>query len=97
MNVKKIVATTLTISLFGMNSMIMPAYATHDKKVIKSQVTEYKFADVNLDWWKNYNDEILEGYIVKAVNNNQDLKIATLKVEESRQNVKLQFSKELPS
>lgn len=76
---------------------VLPVYAIHDKKVIKSQVTEYKFTDVNLDWWKNYNDEILEGYIVKAINENQDLKIATLKVEETRQNVKLQFSKELPS
>lgn len=75
----------------------MPAFAIHDKKVIQSQVSEYKFNDVNLDWWKNYNDEILEGYIVKAINNNQDLKIATLKVEEARQNVKLQFSKELPN
>lgn len=77
-----------------------PALAIHDikrNKVIKSQVSEYKFKDVNLDWWKNYNDEFLEGYIVKAVENNYDLKIATLRVEEARQNVKMQFSKELPS
>lgn len=97
MNTKKIVAMTLIVGIFEMNSMIMPAYAIHDKKVIQSQVTEYKFTDVNLNWWKNYNDELLEGYIVKAIDNNQDLKVASLKVEEARQNVKLQFSKELPS
>lgn len=95
MNYKKQLSLALIISLLGVNTM--PALAIHDKKVIQSQVTEYKFKDVNLDWWKNYNDELLEGYIVKAINNNQDLKVATLKVEEARQNIKLQFSKELPS
>lgn len=92
---KKIISIALSLSLVGLN--IIPAFAIHDKKVIQSQVTEYKFNDVNLNWWKNYNDEILEGYIVKAINENQDLKIATLRVEEARQNVKLQFSKELPT
>ena len=36
--------------------------------------------------YKNYNDEYLEGYIVKAIGENQDLKIATLRVEEAKQN-----------
>ena len=92
---KNIIIPILILSLFGLD--IMPACAIHDKKLIQSQITEYKFTDVNLDWWKNYNDEILDGYIIKAINENQDLKIATLKVEEAKQNVKLQFSKELPS
>lgn len=92
---KKLTISLLIISMLGLNTM--PAMAIRENKVMKSQVSEYKFTDVNLDWWKNYNDEILEGYIVKAIDNNQDLKIATLKVEEARQNVKLQFSKELPN
>lgn len=95
---KRVTALALSIIMLGANTM--PAFAIFDvksKKVIKSQVTEYKFDNVNLDWWKNYNDEILEGYIVKAINENQDLKIATLKVEEARQNVKLQFANELPN
>ncbi|MFA7658255.1 MAG: TolC family protein [Candidatus Gastranaerophilaceae bacterium] len=94
-NSKKIIALALITGMLGLNCM--PVFAIREKRVIQSQVTEYKFEDVNLDWWKNYNDEYLEGYIVKAVNNNQDLRIATLKVEEARQNVKLQFSKELPT
>lgn len=97
MKKKKIVASMLVLSLFSMNYMPLAAHAVQSKKLIKSQVTEYKFDNVNLDWWKSYNDEILEGYIVKAINENQDLKIATLKVEEAKQNVKLQFSKELPT
>lgn len=95
---KKVTALALSIIILGANTM--PAFAIHDvksKKVIKSQVTEYKFDNVNLNWWKNYNDEILEGYIVKAINENQDLKIATLKVEEAKQYVKLQFANELPN
>jgi len=98
MNPKKIVSLALIIELLSMNCIPCMAYSFNKKdKVIKTQVTEYKFKDVNLDWWKNYNDELLEGYIVKAIDNNYDLKVATLKVEESRQNVKMQFSKELPS
>lgn len=92
---RRATAIILSLILLGINTM--PAIAIHDKKVIQSKVTEYKFNDVNLDWWKNYNDEILEGYIVKAINNNYDLKIATLRVEEARQNVKLQLSQELPN
>lgn len=102
MNTRKFIATGLVIGIMGMNCMPISAHAfkikkVNNKPVIQSQVTEYKFTDVNLQWWKNYNDEYLEGYIVKAINENQDLKIATLKVEEAKQNVKLQFSKELPT
>lgn len=89
--------TALLLTALLATDTIPTLAATHKTKVIQSSVTEYKFDNVNLDWWKNYNDELLEGYIVKAVNNNHDLKIATLKVEEARQNVKLQFSKELPN
>lgn len=95
---KRVIAIILSTIILSANTM--PVFAIHDvksKKVIKSQVTEYKFDNVNLNWWKNYNDEILEGYIVKAINENQDLKIATLKVEEARQYVKLQFANELPN
>lgn len=98
MNSKKIITLGLVAGIIGTNCT--PALSlTFNKKnnVIKTQVSEYKFNNVNLDWWKNYNDEYLEGYIVKAIDNNQDLKIATLRVEEARQNVKLQFSKELPT
>ena len=101
MNLKKHMAISLAIGIVGMNYLPMSVHAfgakVENKSVIKSQVSQYKFDDVNLDWWNNYDDELLSGYIVKAINENQDLKIATLRVEESRQNVKMQFSKELPS
>ena len=97
MNYKKTLSIALLTGILGLNCMPISAHVFIKKPVIQSQVTEYKFTNVNLEWWKNYNDEILEGYIVKAIDNNQDLKIATLKVEESKQNIKIQFSKEIPS
>lgn len=97
MKAKKLIATALVAGILFGNCVPAIAIANKDKPVIKSQVSEYKFNDVNLKWWNDYNDEFLSGYIVKAIDENQDLKIATLKVEEARQNVKLQFSKELPS
>ncbi len=65
---------------------------TKKQKVEQVSPIEY----INLDWWQEYNDEYLENYIIKAINNNHDLKIASLRVEEARQAVKMQFSKELP-
>lgn len=92
---KRFLTAALALSILATNTA--PVFALHNRRVIQSQVSEYKFQNVNFDWWKNYHDDYLEGYIAKAINNNQDLKIATLKVEEARQNIKLQFSKELPS
>lgn len=50
-----------------------------------------------MNWWGNFNDDLLNGYIEKAVLNNYDLKMATINVEEYYQNVRLQFANELPS
>lgn len=99
MNYKKMLSIAISTSILSAYAMPTLAFGSKIKPtpVIKSQVSEYKFDNVNLEWWKNYNDEILEGYIVKAINENQDLKIATLKVEESRQKVKIQFASELPT
>lgn len=98
MNTKKIVSLLLITGIFTSNYLPCFGYSFNKKSnLIKSQVTEYKFQNVNLEWWKSYGDEYLEGYIVKALNENQDLKLATLRVEEAKQMVNLQFSKELPS
>lgn len=97
MNSKKMIATVLLASILSSNYLPCFAYSFKKPKVIQSQITEYKFQNVNLEWWKNYDDEYLESYIVKAIEENQDLKIATLRVEEANQLVKLQFSKELPN
>lgn len=106
---KKIITTALLASMLSMT--IMPALAVTEKssaspKQFKSMVSknkktqksdDYKFDYVNMNWWSNFNDDLLNGYIEKAILNNYDLKMATINVEEYYQNVKLQFSSELPS
>lgn len=106
---KKIITTALLASMLSMT--IMPALAVTEKssttpKQFKSMVSknkknqqsdDYKFAYVNMNWWGNFNDDLLNSYIEKAIVNNYDLKMATINVEEYYQNVKLQFANELPS
>lgn len=106
---KKIITTALLASMLSMT--IMPALAVTEKssaspKQFKSMVSknkknqksdDYKFDYVNMNWWGNFNDDLLNGYIEKAVLNNYDLKMATINVEEYYQNVRLQFANELPS
>ena len=106
---KKIITTALLASMLSMT--IMPALAATEKssvspKQFKSMVSknkktpksdDYKFDYVNMNWWSNFNDDLLNGYIEKAILNNYDLKMATINVEEYYQNVKLQFANELPS
>lgn len=58
---------------------------------------EFKYEYINYDWWKNFNDDILSGYIDKAIKNNYDLKMATIAVDEYYQAIKIQFANELPS
>lgn len=106
---KKIITTALLMSMLSMT--VMPAVAVSGKntttpKQFKSMVSknkktqksdDYKFNYVNMNWWGNFNDDLLNGYIEKAVLNNYDLKMATINVEEYYQNVRLQFANELPS
>ena len=106
---KKILATILLASLTTMT--FTPAMAEDNIKQInnntpkqfKSMVKkdkkvsdDYKYAYVNMDFWGNFNDDILNEYITKAITNNYDLKMATLAVEEYYYNTRLQFSNELP-
>ncbi len=104
---KKIIVTALLVSFASVN--FTPAFAIEDKsaaqpKQFKSMVKknkkvsdDYKFAYVNLNWWENFDDDILKSYIEKAIINNYDLKMATLNVDEYYQNVRAQLASELPS
>ncbi len=109
--VKKVISIALLASFLSINTM--PVFALENQqastatpKQFKSMVSknkkqqtsdDYKFAYINMNWWNNFNDDILNSYIQKAVLNNYDLKMATINVEEYYQNVKMQFAKELPS
>lgn len=100
MTSKKLLSIIILLGIVNIN--LMPAFAlgknkANDKKLINAQISECKFDYINMAWWESFDDELLKGYIEKAVNQNQDLKIATLKVEEHNQLVKMQFAKQLPS
>lgn len=51
---------------------------------------------VNVDFFNRFNDTYLEKYIELALLNNHELKQANYKVEQYRNEIKTQFSKELP-
>ncbi len=63
----------------------------------KVKPTKNKYDYINLAWWGQFNDEYLNDYIIRAVENNKDLKMATLTIDEYYQNVVMQRSKELPN
>jgi NodT family efflux transporter outer membrane factor (OMF) lipoprotein len=93
---KKTLVAFIIFLLINLCSLpLAQAFGFKSKKPQADNLT-YKLNYVNIDWWQNFNDPYLQNYIVQAVKNNQDLKIATLKVEEYRQYVKEQFGYELP-
>lgn len=99
---KKIISLALLTSIISLN--ITPVFSeTVQPKQFKSMVIKNKktdsdkFAYINMNWWDNFNDDLLNSYIEKAVLNNYDLKMATINVEEYYQQVKSQFANELPN
>ena len=66
---------------------------THNKRKKSDQ---FKYEYINFEWWNNFNDPVLTGYIDKAIKNNYNLKMATIAVDEYYQAIKIQFANELP-
>lgn len=52
---------------------------------------------INIEFWKNFNDEILVNSILKVYENNNDLKISENKIKEAENIVKISLSNELPN
>ena len=91
MKVKKLIVIIMILGLF---SGYIPQYSYAAKKPVTTVETMYSY--INIDWWKNFNDEYLTDYIIKAVQYNKDLKIATLKVEESTEAKNITRANEMP-
>lgn len=107
---KKKITTLLLASFICMNLTPLSCLAigkSSDKEAKKASITkthkqraksdEFKYEYINYNWWKNFNDDILNSYIDRAIKNNYDLKMATIAVDEYYQAVRIQFSNELPS
>lgn len=83
-----------TVPVMAIEDTVVTA-KTEKTQVIKPNKNKYEY--VNLEWWKGFDDELLNDYIVRAVENNKDLKMATLTIDEYYQNIVAQRASELPS
>ena len=63
----------------------IPTFAILEHKSKTEQTTILD--DINYDWWKNLNDSYLEKYIATAINKNNDIKTAKLKLEQANINI----------
>ena len=70
------------------------AVVTRNEKV---RPTQNKFEYVNMSWWEGFNDTTMTSYIIKAIENNKDLKMASLTIDEFYQNVVAQRASQLPT
>ena len=69
----------------------------YNYKTAKITPVKNKYDYVNMAWWGQFNDENLNDYIIRAVENNKDLKTASLKIDEFYQNMIIQRSSEFPT
>lgn len=99
-------AISYTVPVLAIENTVLGAEANETKivqnkdkkqKTTKINPTNNKYDYVNLAWWHGFNDEYLNGYIIKAIDNNKDLKMATLTIDEFYQNIVAQRASELPS
>ena len=106
MNINKSIAVILLGCFAFMNAM--PCFAVtevkktdkkFEYKTKKSRRFDdtYKYNYINMDWWKSFDDANLENYIIKAIQYNHDLKMASIAVDEYYQYTKIQFASELPT
>ena len=51
---------------------------------------------MKMDWWKNYNDEVLINHFQTLYENNHDLRIAALKTKQAEENIRLAGANQLP-
>ena len=65
-------------------------------KTEKVKPTSNKFEYINFEWWQGFNDDNLNKYIIQAIENNKDLKVASLTIEEFYQNIVAQRASQLP-
>ncbi|MBQ2645276.1 TolC family protein, partial [bacterium] len=108
--IKKAAASVILGIFFSVNAL--PCLAIEEKQKIETKSNKkyeykvkksrrfddkYKYEYINMDWWKSFNDEYLESYIIKAVQHNHDLKAASIAVDEYYQYTRIQFGNELPT
>lgn len=86
--------TTTTMPIIAIENTQADYKQIHTEKV---DITKNKYDHINLSWWQNFKDPILVEYIIKAIENNKDLKLASLTIDEFYQNVVSTRSVQMPS
>ncbi len=95
-NLKKFLSISLIfIMMLCQNQLFVEAFWFISSKEKVDDMPK-KFEYVNIGWWNNFSDPYIKKYIMKSIENNEDLKVATLKTYEYMQFVKDAFGKELP-
>lgn len=67
------------------------------KESEKIKPTANKYEYINMNWWQSFNDEYLTEYLIRAMENNKDLKMATLTIDEYYQGIIAQRASQLPT
>mgnify|MGYP001489635440 CR=1 FL=1 len=101
MQKKKLVALLLVLGLLAPNCISLSAENKTKNNIkpvhqLKGGVSDYKIEYINADWWDNFDDPILKSYVIKALNANHGLKIATLKVAEYQALAREALGREFP-
>ncbi len=90
---KKKIIVLVIIFLFILSFVQNKVFAFKEKNTNEKAVISY----INMDWWKDFNDPYLTEYIIKAIQCNNDIKLAELKVEETKENKNIKRANEMPS
>lgn len=92
---KKILALSF-LTLFSFSYIIAPAEAILERKPKKVETQTTILDTINFDWWKKLDDPYLERYISTAIEKNNDIKTAALKIEQAKINVTATRADQLP-
>lgn len=95
-NLKKIFSINLIfIMIFSQSQLFAGAFGFISPKE-KIDDMPHKLDYVNIGWWDNFSDPYVKNYIIRALENNEDMKVATLKTYQYMQFIKEAFGQELP-
>ena len=93
---KRILAISI-LSAFLFYSMAPALAIVDNNKDTKKQNKVTVLDRINYDWWQKIDDPYLQDYIMRAAQNNYDVKTATLKLEQAKINVMAVRSGQFPT
>jgi len=89
-----LICTNMSACVMGPNYQRPQVAQPNDIRFQIKQSDASSFAD--LAWWDVFNDRELQGLVTNALANNEDLQVATARIEEARQLVGVAKSQAMP-